>query len=180
MSTVVVGGSGRGVGKTALVCGIIAAYPVLRWTAVKITAHPHGMPEPIWEEVRGGQGTDTARYLAAGARRALLVTALGDEFPLRALQGAIGSDAHVIFESNRVLAHLQPDVCIGVLDGSRDDFKPSFEAFLQRVDVLVRTAGADTNSFNFPVRIPLFLLDDPGRISPEMHAWLQPKISPSQ
>ena len=32
----------------------------------------------IWEETAPGEGTDTARYLAAGARRALLVTARED------------------------------------------------------------------------------------------------------
>jgi hypothetical protein len=74
MATIVVGGSNRGVGKTALVCGLIAALPEFRWTAIKITSHDHGQPKPVWEETRPGQGTDTARYLAAGAERALLLT----------------------------------------------------------------------------------------------------------
>jgi len=68
MAIVVVGGSGRGVGKTALVCGLIAALPEFNWTAIKITGHDHGQPKPVWEETQPGQGTDTARFLAAGAR----------------------------------------------------------------------------------------------------------------
>ena len=76
MAIIVVGGSSRGVGKTALVCGLIASLPEFRWTAVKITGHKHGKPEPVWEETTAGQGSDTARYLAAGARWALLVSAL--------------------------------------------------------------------------------------------------------
>ncbi len=77
MAIIVVGGGGRGAGKTALVCGLMRALPEIPWTAVKITTHEHGHDEttPIWEETAPGGGTDTARYLAAGARRALLVTA---------------------------------------------------------------------------------------------------------
>ena len=80
MAILVVGGSGRGVGKTALVCGLIAALPEFRWTGVKITTDDHGMGEPIWEETDPGQGSDTARYLSAGAVRALLVTAPMSDF----------------------------------------------------------------------------------------------------
>src|SRR5579863_9866900 len=75
MPIIVVGGSGRGVGKTSLVCGLISALDELRWTAVKISTHDHGKPKPIWEETSAGAETDTARYLTAGAERALLVTA---------------------------------------------------------------------------------------------------------
>src|ERR1700733_3773852 len=81
MAIIVVGGGGRGAGKTALVCGLVRALPDISWTAVKITSHEHGHehgqdnPTPIWEETAPGEGSDTARYLAAGACRALLVTA---------------------------------------------------------------------------------------------------------
>ena len=69
-------------GKTALVCGLIAALPEFFWTAVKISSHFHGRGEAVWEEATPGNGTDTARYLAAGARRALLATApLKDSSP---------------------------------------------------------------------------------------------------
>ncbi len=44
MAIIVVGGSNRGVGKTALVCGLIAALPEYRWAAVKITTHEHKQP----------------------------------------------------------------------------------------------------------------------------------------
>ena len=53
------------------------ALPEIPWTAVKITTHEHGRERgqdkttPIWEETAPGEGTDTARYLSAGARRAL-------------------------------------------------------------------------------------------------------------
>ena len=99
MAIIVVGGSGRDVGKTALICGLITALPEFRWTAVKITTHFHGHPEPIWEETEPGQTTDTARYLAAGAARALLVAAPCDDLAalLKELWGKLGWGAHVLF-----------------------------------------------------------------------------------
>lgn len=45
MAIIVVGGSNRGVGKTTLVCGLIAALPEYRWNAIKITTHDH--PQPV-------------------------------------------------------------------------------------------------------------------------------------
>ncbi|MGA7107766.1 MAG: hypothetical protein WBV28_09280 [Terracidiphilus sp.] len=180
MPVIVVGGTGRGVGKTALVCGLIAEYLTFRWTAVKISTHLHSKPEPIREEVQRGQGTDTERYLAAGARRALLVTAPGEEFPLRAMQAAIGPAANVIFESNRILAHWQPDVCIGILGGSGDDFKLSFEAFWGRADAFVIARSTDTSLLHLTAGTRVFRLDEPNRLSPEMRTWLEAKITPPQ
>jgi hypothetical protein len=49
MAVIVVGGGGRGAGKTALVCGLMRALPEIKWTAVKITTHEHGKETPIWE-----------------------------------------------------------------------------------------------------------------------------------
>ena len=82
MAIVVVGGSDRNVGKTSLICGLIAPLPEFQWAAVKITSHAHGVRDAVWEETAAGQGTDTARYLAAGARRAFLLTATDEELPI--------------------------------------------------------------------------------------------------
>ena len=85
MSVVVVGGHTRNIGKTSVVAGLIAALPERRWTAVKITQFGHGVcsanGEPcecetadhtiaVSEERSRVSGTDTARFLAAGAEKA--------------------------------------------------------------------------------------------------------------
>lgn len=44
MAIVVVGGSNKGVGKTTLVCALIAALPEYKWNAVKISTHDHRQP----------------------------------------------------------------------------------------------------------------------------------------
>ena len=84
----VVGGHTRNIGKTSVVAGIIRAFPEMRWTAFKITQFGHGMcsanGEPcdcetaehtvaVSEERDGASGTDSARYLEAGAVRSFWV-----------------------------------------------------------------------------------------------------------
>ena len=82
MPIVVVGGHTRNIGKTSVVAGLIAALPGRHWTAIKITQFGHNVcsanGEPcdcetadhtiaISEERSRTSGTDSARYLAAGA-----------------------------------------------------------------------------------------------------------------
>src|SRR5512147_2046970 len=84
MALVVVGGHSRGVGKTSVVAGLIAALPEHEWLAAKITQHGHdicsGNGEPcdcvtadhasaITEERDRSGESDTSRFLIAGAKR---------------------------------------------------------------------------------------------------------------
>jgi hypothetical protein len=176
VAIVVVGGSGRGVGKTALVCGLIAALPEFRWTAIKITSHDHGQPKPVWEETEPGQGADTARFLAVGARRALLVTAEPEEFAQivrRFLQPFLEEQQNLIIESNSILRLLRPDLCLGVKGEAGTEHKPSFGLVMERADVLVMLAAQDEKVEGTR---PLFRLAAMERISPEMQAWLRGKL----
>ena len=142
MAIIVVGGSGRGAGKTALVCGLIAALPEFRWNAVKITVQEH-TPEAhstlhpvalgavdetvagsnlnrIWEETRAGEETDTERYLAAGAVRSFLAIPPTIGAPpepqvadlLDELWPNFGRGNNFIFESNSVVHYVRADVCL--------------------------------------------------------------------
>jgi hypothetical protein len=61
MAIVVVGGQSRNVGKTSVVAGLIRTMPERRWTAVKISQHPHGLEagrgfEVIEERGSGSEG----------------------------------------------------------------------------------------------------------------------------
>src|ERR1700723_4355376 len=88
MAFVVVGGPAGGVGKTSVLAGLIARLPERNWTACKITQFGHGFcsanGEPcdcqtdehtiaISTERDPNTGTDSARFLAAGAVRSLWV-----------------------------------------------------------------------------------------------------------
>ncbi len=159
MAIVVVGGHTRNIGKTSVVAGLIAAMPERRWTAIKITQFGHGVcsanGEPcdcetadhtiaISEERERESGTDSSRYLAAGAARSFWVRTrqgqLSEAMPrVRAL---LAESENVIVESNSVLRFLQPDVSLSVLDPSVKDFKASALRYLDRVDALVVPSGA--------------------------------------
>ena len=66
MAIIVVGGSSKGAGKTALVCGLIEALAEFQWTAIKITTEDHGQPTPIWEETAASEETDTGALPGRG------------------------------------------------------------------------------------------------------------------
>jgi hypothetical protein len=159
MAIVVVGGHTRNIGKTGVVAGIVAALPEFAWTAIKITQFGHGVcsanGEPcdcetadhtiaISEERDAASGKDTARYLAAGARRSFWVRTrqgqLADAMPR--VRKLIAESVNVIVESNSVLRFLMPDVALFVTDGGVLDFKPSALRYLDRVDALVAVGAA--------------------------------------
>ena len=179
MAVVVVGGSGRSAGKTALVCGLIAALPEFAWTAVKISSHEHGKRELVWEEREAGTGTDTARYLAWGARRALLMTTDDEGLALRVreLEGMLGPGAHVIYESNRIVEHVRADVCLAVIVDTETAPKASFRVVLEHADAMVARGEADSVSEGAK---PVFHLAAMERVSAEMQIWLRERLGCDQ
>lgn len=158
MAVVVVGGHTRNIGKTSVVAGLIAAMPELRWTAFKITQFGHGVcsanGEPcdcetadhtiaISQERERASGTDSSRYLAAGAERSFWVRTrqgqLAEAMPR--VRREIAQSENAIVESNSVLRFLKPDLLVCVLDAGTADFKPSAKRYLDRADAIVLTAG---------------------------------------
>jgi molybdopterin-guanine dinucleotide biosynthesis protein len=132
MAIVVIGGQTRNIGKTGLVAGLISALPERRWSAFKITQFGHGVcsangeacdcedaehPIAFSEERDRSSGTDTARYLAAGALRSFWLRTrqgqLAEAMPRLRRELALAENA--IIESNSVLRFLQPDIFISVL-----------------------------------------------------------------
>ena len=160
MAIVVVGGHTRNIGKTSVVAAIIARLPEMRWTAMKITQYGHGIcsanGEPcdcatddhtiaITAERDPNTGTDSARFLKAGAVRSLWVRtrqgSLADAMP--GVRKEIARAENVIIESNSVMQFLRPDLFLSVLDYATADFKPSALRALDRADaILLRASGA--------------------------------------
>jgi len=181
VAVVVVGGSGKDVGKTGLVCAVISALRDFDWTAVKITGHDYaadtsdgGVTGPvIREERRAGEETDTARYLAAGARRALLVTRVGESIPAGEIAAALGTDRNVIFESNRIVDVLRPDVCLALVGGT--ERKSSFMRLMDVANALVVVGDADRK--DLPDGVPRFALEVSDRLSAEMVQWLRKRLT---
>ena len=153
---VVVGGHTRNIGKTSVVAGLIAALPELNWTAIKITQYGHGQcssdgercecavtdvehPCAISREMDSGSGTDSSRYLAAGARRSYWVrTAIGQlAYALPEIRRIFETSEHVIIESNSILQFFKPDLYFAVMDFGAKDFKQTSLVSLDRADALI-------------------------------------------
>ncbi|MDR3774719.1 MAG: hypothetical protein P4L26_15300 [Terracidiphilus sp.] len=161
---------------------------------------PGPASSPIWEETTPGEETDTGRYLAAGAARALLVSALDGELnqPLNQLWPRFGRGTNFIFESNSVVHHVRPDVCLlihGVAERELPlpERKLSFLAALRHADAMVARARADKaipeglslagpepTPEQPPAPRPIFQLRALNRLSPELLAWLRVRLAPPQ
>lgn len=154
MAVIVIGGHSRNVGKTSVVAELISALRGFQWTAVKITQYGHGIcsrrgvacscatADHSWaisEEANRSGESDTSRFLAAGAARALWVRTeqghLGEAMP--AVRAKIADAENVIIESNSVLKFLRPDLYLTVLDPAIADFKNSAREFLDRADGVI-------------------------------------------
>ncbi len=151
---VVVGGHSRNIGKTSAVAGIIRKLRGQHWTAVKITQYGHGIcshageacgcetepdhPFALTEEYEPS-GTDSGRFLAAGAERSFWLRApMGELARARtSLRKILDQSQNVIIESNSVLELVEPDLFLMVLDFSCRDFKPSSLRFLDRADAFL-------------------------------------------
>jgi hypothetical protein len=158
---IVVGGHTRSIGKTQLVCDLIAAFPNENWIAGKITQYGHGVcaqngencdcaPDEhvcaiSWEE-RASE-TDSGRFLAAGARSSFWLRTkqgfLAEGMPLlrKALREVADDDrdrpGRVILESNTLLQFLKPSLYLMVLDPSKGDFKDSARLQMDRASAFV-------------------------------------------
>ena len=189
---IVVGGHTRSIGKTQLVCDVIAAFPEANWVAGKITQYGHGVcaqngencdcapDEHVcainWEK-RADTGTDSARFLAAGAKRSFWLRTkqgfLAEGLPLlraklqETLGGANADPPPLIVESNSLLQFMKPSLYLAVIDPAHEDFKDSARIALDRADVLVLRGsfdglGAETPSW---MKLPAKLLREKPSVS---------------
>ncbi len=168
---VVVGGHTRSIGKTQLVCDIISALPEANWIAGKITQYGHGVcaqngrdcdcaPDEhvcaiSWER-DATTGTDSSRFLAAGAQRSFWLRTkqgfLAEGMPLfrtaldevatsvggrHAAPASSSAPINVILESNTLLQFLKPDQFLMVLHPGKTDFKDSAQLQLDRASAFV-------------------------------------------
>ncbi|MFZ0759898.1 MAG: hypothetical protein WAM69_08125 [Candidatus Sulfotelmatobacter sp.] len=192
MAIVVIGGHSRSVGKTSVVAGLISALPEYHWTAVKITQYGHGVcsangapcdcatPDHSWaisqEKDRSGE-SDTSRFLAAGAVRALWVRTeqgrLAEAMP--ALRKRLEESRHVMVESNSVLKFMRPDLYLTVLDPGTEDFKTSAREFLDRAAAVILHQDSKPGASPWqgvslkPVAgRPVFRITPPPYVTPEL------------
>jgi molybdopterin-guanine dinucleotide biosynthesis protein len=185
---IVVGGHTRSIGKTQLVCDVIRAFPRTDWIAGKITQYGHGVCAQNGEncdcaptehvcalnwETHGDAGTDSARFLAAGAKRSFWLRTkqgyLAEGLPL--LREALDDVAQskngagnraVIVESNSIMQFVKPSLYFAVIDPMKDDFKESAQMALDRAHALVMRGevGGDAPPAPLWMRLPAQLMKE--------------------
>ncbi len=191
MAIVVVGGQSRKVGKTSVVAGLIAGLRERRWTAVKITQHPHGSDLAaqgkswaILEETDRDGHSDTSRFLAAGAEKALWVrTQPGKlEEAMPALRQALAGAENVIIESNNVLEFLRPDIYLTVLDPGNPDFKPSARNFLELASAVILHDMPKSAASSGPVITgkAVFRTRPPDYVTPQIVEFVRARLAEAE
>jgi hypothetical protein len=194
---IVVGGHTRTIGKTQLVCDVIAAFPDARWIAGKITQYGHGVcaqnghdcdcaPDEhvcaiSWEH-SAATGTDSSRFLAAGAERSfwlrtkqgflaeglpILRQALREATETEDAKGRVEKPVTLIVESNSLMQFVKPTLFFAVIDPAKEDFKDSARVALDRADALVIRGNAITAG-NEPLwmKLPAKLLREKPSVNP--------------
>lgn len=200
MAIVVVGGHSRNIGKTSVVAALIARLPDFHWTAFKITQYGHGFCTAdgapcdcqtddhtiaISAERDPATGTDSARFLAAGAVKSLWVRTrqgmLAAAMPR--IRKELAEAENSILESNSILQFLRPDLYLSVLDHATADFKDSARLFLDRADaVLLRASGQELAprwsgvSTKLIEHTPQFVIAPPNYMTDEIVAFVRGKL----
>jgi hypothetical protein len=201
MAIVVVGGHSRSIGKTSVVATLIRRLSEWNWTAFKVTQFGHSFcsanGEPcdcqtgahavaFSEERDPASGTDSARFLAAGARRSLWVRTrighLAEAMPR--IRKEIESAENAIFESNSLVQLLRPDLYLVVLDPATADFKESSLRFLDRADALLTRASSlglsphwKSVSPSLMANKPQFVVDPPDRIADDLVKFVRERLT---
>jgi len=165
VAVVIISGSGRGTGNTAVGCALMAAMPEFSWLAVKVTPHRHDVDEELREELDFRSEKDTGRYLAAGARRAFWVSGATDLRTAELVSVARGRASlcdGLLVESNRIAAGTvarrgEATVSLAVLAGAEAESKASLLECAGRADAVVLVNGISSQGFVSPfARKPVF------------------------
>lgn len=185
-----IAGSGRGAGKTAVGCALMAAMPEFRWAAAKVTSHMHDLPDGLLAETNRNSDKDTGRYLAAGAERSFLVEA--SESPssdknsdrmlwqFEAWRRSAGTDA-LLVESGRIKPAItkrigDPVVCLVVL-GAGSDWKDSVWGRIALADAVVLPGGLSSERLPHAVQQkPTFCLPKGEWSSPELVQFVRARL----
>jgi hypothetical protein len=188
LAVLVIGGSGRGAGKTAVGCALMRAMPELRWVAVKVTPHEHAVPEVLWEETDRHSERDTGRYLAAGAERSFLLAANGDRDAHWIADGVAearrisAEQDGLLIESGRFDAALitrpdEPVLRLTVLGGASSEWKPSLGLRLAFADAMILADGLSREQFAAELQLkPGFQLPAMKWSTPELVAFVRARL----
>lgn len=149
-----IGGSGRNVGKTTLICAIIRKFaPSATIIGLKVTSirpgeddfhgyHDQPLSENfrIFEETNIGSAKDTARMLKAGARKAYFIQSTDEHLPLamEAFFKLVDKHSTIICETRSLRRYIKPGIFVLITDPSNGDFKDKAAEFEGYADIHIR------------------------------------------
>ncbi|HKJ63838.1 MAG TPA: hypothetical protein VJ969_00435 [Desulfopila sp.] len=152
---IIIGGSGRNVGKTEFVCRLIARLSTTNTIyGLKISAiYPdegifhgnHGRTDThnaFFEETRADTGKDTSRMLRAGAARVFYLRS-EDKDVLSAYsrwRRNVPADAGIVCESNSLAKYVRPAIYI-MIRKEAGEVKPRAQKMLELADMVVFSDG---------------------------------------
>lgn len=151
----IVGGAGRNVGKTELVCRLIekvsTACPIY---ALKVSAvlpdetifhgdhSGEGAQEQLFEETRHDSSKDTSRMLRAGARRVFYLrgedNAIASQYT--SLRRQLPQDSALICESNSLAGYVLPGIHI-MVKTAHAAVKPRARKRMALADLIITSDG---------------------------------------
>lgn len=154
---ILIGGTGRNVGKTEFVCRLISMtakkYDVY---ALKVSAifpdedifhgNHEGAPESqiLFEETRGDTSKDTSRMLRAGAKKVFYLQS-DDRFIKKGYSkfcDLIPQDAIVVCESSSLQYHVKPGLHV-IVTNSGATIKPRAKKLLDFADIVITSNGQE-------------------------------------
>ena len=131
-NTIIIAGTGQNVGKTTLVCNIIAQNKEKNIYAIKISPHFHKLTKPdkiiaqtnnyvIIKETNIDTGKDSANMLKAGAKKVFFVQCTDEYLPqvFNEIKKLIPEKSNIIIESG----------------GARNIFKPTLFLMIKHTDI---------------------------------------------
>ncbi len=158
MNILQISGSGRNCGKTTLGCALIAAFPALRWIAVKLTPHAHPLdpsPQSSVSSVAAPANKDTSRFCAAGAIEAYLH--MPPLEPAFLAESARRADVLLVESGQFIAPGSWPLFHLAIAPSSSALWKPGFAERLLRLHALVLTGPFPSRETpQYPPTLPIF------------------------
>ena len=150
-SMLMIGGSGRNVGKTTLICAIIRKFaPATPLIGLKVTSIRHGEEDfhghhdvplsetfRIFEETDKASAKDTTKMLRAGAVKVYFIQTTDEQMPMAmdALFKLVGEQSTIICETRSLRRLIKPGLFILITDPAHTDFKARSAEFESVADV---------------------------------------------
>jgi hypothetical protein len=189
MPTIVVSGHARKVGKTSVAAALISSFPQYSWIALKVSTHWHSQSSTeddcvVYEE-KSLNNSDSARFLAAGAKRSFWVhmRECKMESAMLQLQPILQSSSFVIIEGNNILKYINADIHLMVVNCTIDEIKESARSILERLDILIlinsQSATPSWQKFmlNIPAEIAIFDAEEPQILPSELLNLIQARLT---